>query len=71
MAAARDRRYLDKAVLCESHKSNGHSGDEDSSYGDEAADEDEQSQQADPWDLEDPHAQCCESRVGHRYLCLH
>ena len=42
-AAARGRRYLDKAILCEGHKSDGHSGDEDSSDGDEATDEDEQS----------------------------
>lgn len=62
--------YLEKTIFSEGHKGNGGSRDEDSCNWDEAADEDKQSQQADPRDCQEPHAQCCQCCVGHCYLCL-
>ena len=63
--------YLEEAILSQRHKSNGCCGDEHTSNGDEAADEDKQAQQANPRDVQYPHAQHCQGSVGHCNLCLH
>ena len=63
-------QYLDEAILSEGNKGNGCCGDEHASYWDEAADEDKQAQQANPWDLQKPHAQRCQGCVSHCNLSL-
>lgn len=48
--------HLQKAILSQSHESNRCCGDEDSCNGNEAADEDKETQEANARNLENPHA---------------
>lgn len=62
--------YLDKAVLCKSHKPNGNRADKAAGNGDEATQKDKQRQNGHARDLEQPHARSGERRVDRCNLRL-
>lgn len=62
--------HLKESILCQCHERNGCCGDEHASDRNEAAYEDEQTQQTYARDLQNPHPQDCQGGIGQRNLCL-